>query len=58
MSYSSESDREAMYAFITPLLREHRIRKGQIQPSTEDERRWASEGPRAFRECETFGRAA
>jgi len=58
MTYHPEADREAMYAFVTPLLREHRIRKGQIEPLTEDERRWASEGPRTFRECETFGSAA
>jgi hypothetical protein len=52
--YRPEADRDAMYRFITPLLREHRIRKGLISPVTEEDRRWAAEGERRFVDCENF----
>lgn len=58
MTYSPERDREAMYAFVTPLLREHRIRCGDIQPATEEERAWAAEGPKSWREYAAAGRCA
>ena len=55
MTYSPRQDQERMYEWVTPLLREHRVRCGGIQPSSEKERQWASEGPRAWREYESFG---
>ena len=48
-----ETDSYRSHSLALKAWREQCIRRGQIEPSTEQERRWVSEGPREPSELET-----
>jgi hypothetical protein len=49
----SATDGHRSYSLALKAWREQCIRRGQIEPSTPQERRWASEGPVKPSELET-----
>lgn len=50
--YDPAKNSERSYALAIKAKRELAIRRGQIAPSTPQERRWASEGPRDVSQLE------
>jgi hypothetical protein len=49
----SATDSYRSWRLALAAWREQRIRRGEIQPETPQERQWASEGPREPSELET-----
>lgn len=52
------NDGLASYNLAIACQRENAVRRGQVPPTTERERRWAEEGPRESRELESVWEGA
>lgn len=54
-SYDADADRLASYTLAVEAKREQGIREGRYQPTTDDERRQAAEGPKSLLDCLQVG---
>ncbi len=52
--YDADEELRRMYHFVWAMEREARYRRGDFNPETEEEKRWANDGPRKLNDYDSF----